>query len=114
VPPAKSSHGARRLTKPTYDQSFWEQLWSKTLREHVDKVAQRHPNAHLVREIADLHLGRALDGAATAAAGQIQVSVEPAVAAFDPLRWEIIVAEERARLVAGSGVDAVIRARRLS
>ncbi|HEV7139470.1 MAG TPA: class I SAM-dependent methyltransferase [Steroidobacteraceae bacterium] len=209
------------MTKPTYDRSFWEQLWSKTLREHGDKVAQRQPNAHLVGEIADLHPGLALDagcghgadtlwlavhgwqvtavdfsasalaharsmaqvlgtdvsdridwvegdlaawaiqpgqfdlvvclyvhiagsvkamvqrmadgvaaggtlfmvghrptdpatGAATAAAGQVQVSVETAVLALDPPRWEIIVAEERARSVAGSGVDAVIRARRLS
>jgi len=53
-------------------------------------------------------------GAATAAAGQVQVSVESAVAALDPGRWELLVAEERARPAAGSGVDAVIRARRLS
>jgi 2-polyprenyl-3-methyl-5-hydroxy-6-metoxy-1,4-benzoquinol methylase len=51
-------------------------------------------------------------GAATAAAGQVQVSVEPARAALDPARWELIVAEERPRPIAGSGVDAVIRARR--
>jgi len=208
------------MTKPTYNRSFWEQLWSKTLREHGNKVAHRQPNAHLVGEIADLPPGRALDagcghgadtlwlaahgwqvtavdfsasalahgrsmaqmlgtevsdrivwvegdlaawtiqpgqfdlvvclyvhvagsvkamvqrmaagvavggtlfmvghcptdpatGAATPAAGQVQVSVETAVAALDPPRWEIIVAEERARSVAGSGVDAVIRARHL-
>jgi hypothetical protein len=53
-------------------------------------------------------------GAATAAAGQSQVSVESAVAALDPQRWELVVAEERSRLVAATGVDAVIRARRLS
>jgi hypothetical protein len=53
-------------------------------------------------------------GAATAAAGQVQVSVDGAVAALDPRRWELIVAEERPRPVAGTGVDAVIRARRLS
>ena len=52
-------------------------------------------------------------GAATAAAGQVQVSVEAAVAALDPGRWEFIVAEDRPRSVAGTGVDAVIRARRL-
>jgi SAM-dependent methyltransferase len=51
-------------------------------------------------------------GAATAAAGQLQVSVEAALAALDPGRWQPIVAEERPRLIAGSGVDAVIRARR--
>lgn len=53
-------------------------------------------------------------GAATAAAGQVQVSVESAVAALDPSRWELLVAQERARPAAGSGVDAVIRAQRLS
>jgi hypothetical protein len=51
-------------------------------------------------------------GAATAAAGQVQVSVHAALAALDPGEWEPIVAEERPRSVAGSGVDAVIRARR--
>jgi 2-polyprenyl-3-methyl-5-hydroxy-6-metoxy-1,4-benzoquinol methylase len=209
------------VTRPTYDQSFWEQLWSKTLREHADKVAQRRPNAHLVDEVVNLSPGRALDagcghgadtlwlaahgwqvtavdfsasalahgrsmaaavgadvserivwaegdlatwtaqpahfdlvvcmyvhvagsvedmvrrmasgvavggtlfmvghrpidpatGAATAAAGQVQVSVDSAVAALDPCHWEFLVAEERPRPVAGTGVDAVIRARRLS
>ena len=211
----------RLVTKPTFDQSFWEQLWSRTLREHADKVAQRPPNARLVGEVANLQPGRALDagcghgadtlwlaargwqvtavdfsasaldhgrsmaeavgadlserivwiegdlatwtarpghydlvvclyvhvagsveelvrrmanavavggtllmvghrpidpttGAATAAAGQVQVSVESAAAALDPRRWEWAVAEERPRPVAGTGVDAVIRARRLS
>jgi 2-polyprenyl-3-methyl-5-hydroxy-6-metoxy-1,4-benzoquinol methylase len=209
------------VTEPTYDRSFWEQLWSKTLREHADKVAQRPPNAHLVGEAVNLQPGRALDagcghgadtlwlaahgwqvtavdfsasalahgrsmaeavgtdvseriawvegdlatwtaqpnhfdlvvclyvhvagsveemvrrmangvavggtlfivghrpidpttGAATAAAGQVQISVESAVAALDPRRWELVVAEERPRPVASTGVDAVIRARRLS
>lgn len=209
------------MTKPTYDQPFWEQLWSKTLRERADKVAQRPPNAHLVAEVSNLHPGRALDagcghgadalwlaahgwqvtaldfsssalaqgrsiaeaagveiserivwiesdlaswtvppdrfdlvvclyvhvagsveemvrklangvavggtlfmvghrpidpntGAATAAAGQVQVSVESAIAALDPRRWEFIVAEERPRAIAGTGVDAVIQAQRLS
>jgi hypothetical protein len=36
-----------------------------------------------------------------------------AAAALDPRSWEVVVAEERPR-AAGSGVDAVIRARRLS
>ena len=53
-------------------------------------------------------------GAATAAADQVQVSVDTAVAALDPGRWELIVAEDRRRAVAGTGVDAVICARRLS
>lgn len=209
------------MTKPTYDQSFWEQLWTKTLREHAEKVAQRPPNAHLVGEVVKLPPGRALDagcghgadtlwlaahgwqvtavdfstsalahgrsmaeaagpdiseritwvegdlatwtvppdhfdlvvclyvhvagsveemvrrmangvavggtllmvghrpvdpvtGAPTPAAGQVQVSVESAVAALDPRRWELVVAEERPRTHHGSGVDAVICARRLS
>lgn len=209
------------MTKPTYDQPFWEQLWAKTLHERADKVAQRPPNAHLIAEVSNLHPGRALDagcghgadalwlaahgwhvtavdfsasalaqgksmaeaagmeiseriawiesdlatwtvppdqfdlvaclyvhvagpvdemvrkmaqgvaiggtlfmvghrpidprtGAPTAAAGQVQVSVESAVAALDARRWQFITAEERPRVVAGTGVDAVIRALRLS
>ena len=53
-------------------------------------------------------------GAATAAAGQVQVSVEAALAALDPGRWQPIVADERPRPTVGTGVDAVIRARRRS
>src|SRR6202171_2563407 len=53
--------GGSLVTKPTYDQSFWEQLWSKTWLEHANKVAQRPPNAHLVGEVVNLHPGRALD-----------------------------------------------------
>jgi 2-polyprenyl-3-methyl-5-hydroxy-6-metoxy-1,4-benzoquinol methylase len=208
------------MTRPKYDQAFWEQLWSKTLGEHGDKVARRPPNAQLMAEISDLPPGRALDagcghgadalwlathgwqvtavdfaaaalahgrsmadaagadvaaridwiesdlatwtaeagqydlvaclyvhmagsvedmvrrmanavapggtlflvghrpidpgtGAATAAANQVQVSVEGAVAALESNVWELVVAEERPRAVAGTGVDAVIRARRV-
>lgn len=53
-------------------------------------------------------------GAPTPAAGQVQVSVDAATAALDPQRWQLLVAEDRPRSVAGSGVDAVIRALRLS
>ena len=53
-------------------------------------------------------------GAATAAADQVQVSVDTAAAALDPGRWEFIVVEDRPRAMAGTGVDAVICARRLS
>jgi SAM-dependent methyltransferase len=49
-------------------------------------------------------------GAETAAAGQVQVSNDAAVAALDG--WELVVAEDRPRAAAGSGVDAVVRARR--
>jgi SAM-dependent methyltransferase len=51
-------------------------------------------------------------GEPTRAAGQVQVSVEEAVGALEPSRWEVVVAEERPRQVAGSGVDAVVHARR--
>jgi 2-polyprenyl-3-methyl-5-hydroxy-6-metoxy-1,4-benzoquinol methylase len=207
------------MTTPKFDQAFWEQLWTKTLRERADVVAGRPPNARLMAETASLPVGRALDAgcghgaetlwlaahgwqvtavdfSATAlaqgramsdAAGpdiagriswveddlaswmpepgqydlvvclyvhvagsvedmvrrmasgvapggtlflagyraddprsdadaargnQVQVSVEAAVAALDAGEWEWVVAEERPRVVAGSGVDAVIRARR--
>ena len=207
------------MAEQELDQNFWEQLWSRTLRDHGDKVGRRPPNAHLMIEAANLPPGRALDagcghgaetlwlaargwqvtavdfspaalaqgrsmaeaagadiaeridwiesditawavapghydlvvclyvhvagsvedmvgrmangvapggtlflvghrpidprtGVATAAANQTQVSVEAAVAALDPTAWELVVAEERPRAVAGSGVDAVIRARR--
>ena len=53
-------------------------------------------------------------GAETAAAGQTQVSVDTVVAALDPHRWELIVAEDRPRATQGTGVDAVIRARHRS
>jgi hypothetical protein len=52
-------------------------------------------------------------GAATAAPGQVQVSVDATVAVLDRGRWEFIVAEDRPRAMAGTGVDAVICARRL-
>jgi len=52
--------------------------------------------------------------AKTAAAGQTQVSVDAVVATLDPGRWELLVAEDRPRAAAGTGVDAVISARRRS
>jgi SAM-dependent methyltransferase len=51
-------------------------------------------------------------GAPTPAAGQVQVSVEEARAALNPEEWLLAVAEDRLRPAAGTGVDAVIRARR--
>jgi SAM-dependent methyltransferase len=51
-------------------------------------------------------------GAPTAAAGQVQVSTDTATAALDRTRWAHVVAEDRPR-PARTGVDAVIRARRL-
>jgi 2-polyprenyl-3-methyl-5-hydroxy-6-metoxy-1,4-benzoquinol methylase len=53
-------------------------------------------------------------GAETAAADQVQVSVESAIAALDRDGWELVVACERARPAAGTGVDAVVHARRRS
>lgn len=53
-------------------------------------------------------------GAPTPAAGQVQVALEDAIAVLDREHWELLVAEERPRAVAGSGVDAIIRARRLA
>ena len=53
-------------------------------------------------------------GAATPAAGQVQVSVGEAVQALDPHDWQLVVAEERPRRAVGSGVDAVVRAVRRS
>ncbi|HEX2875322.1 MAG TPA: class I SAM-dependent methyltransferase [Polyangiaceae bacterium] len=207
------------MTTPKFDREFWEQLWSKTLREHADKVAQRQPNAQLLAVAADLAPGRALDagcghgaetlwlaargwqvtavdfsaaalaharsmaeaagmeiaqridwregdlatftpepagyelvvclyvhiagsveelvrrmasavapggtlllighrpidpatGGPSPAANQVQVSVEEARAALDATAWELLIAEERPRAVAGSGVDALIRARK--
>jgi SAM-dependent methyltransferase len=49
-------------------------------------------------------------GAPTPAAGQAQVSIDAAVNALNPRYWRIEVAEERPRAIAGTGVDAVIRA----
>lgn len=53
-------------------------------------------------------------GKPTPAANQVQVSVESAVAVLDPSGWELVVAEERPRKLAGMGVDAVILARRVT
>ncbi len=83
----------------------------------VQEMVQRMANGVAVGGTLLLVGHRPIDpttGSATAAAGQVQVSVESAVAALDPSRWQFLVAEERSRPVAGSGVDAVIRARRLS
>ena len=49
-------------------------------------------------------------GAPTPAAGQVQVSVAEAVQALDSTMWQIVVAEQRPRAAAGTGVDAVVRA----
>ena len=48
----------------------------------------------------------------SAAAGQLQVSVDTATAALDPNRWTIVVAGDRPRPMAGTAVDAVVWVRR--
>lgn len=53
-----------------------------------------------------------VSGAATDAAGQVQVTVGAAMAALDPQRWTLDIAEEQPRAAAGSGFDAVVRATR--
>jgi len=51
-----------------------------------------------------------MTGAPTPATGQVQVSVDAAVDALYPREWQIVLAEERTRAAAGTGVDALIRA----
>jgi SAM-dependent methyltransferase len=51
-------------------------------------------------------------GAETPAAGQVQVTVDAAVAVLAPPQWDLVVAENRPRAIAGSGFDAVVCARR--
>lgn len=53
-------------------------------------------------------------GKPTPAASQVQVSVESATSVLEATQWRVEVAEERPRVVAGTGVDAIIRARRVS
>ena len=42
----------------SYDRDFWEQLWSRTLRERAGDVARRPPNAHLTAEVGGLRGAR--------------------------------------------------------
>ena len=51
-------------------------------------------------------------GEPTPAAEQVQVTVDAAIAALDPREWDVVAADERPRAAAGTGVDAVILARR--
>ena len=94
-----------------FDRDFWDGRWSGVLREHADQVAQRPPNAFLTAIAGGLPVDP-VTGAETPAAGQVQVTVEAAVAVLDAPRWELSIAEERPRAVAGSGFDAVICAQR--
>jgi 2-polyprenyl-3-methyl-5-hydroxy-6-metoxy-1,4-benzoquinol methylase len=81
----------------------------------VEDMVERMANAVARRGTLFLVGHRPIDpgtGAATAAASQVQVSIEAAVAVLDSNVWELVVAEERPRAAAGTGVDAVICARR--
>lgn len=49
------------MREPTYDHDFWEDLWTRTLRDHADKVAGRPPSLHLITCARRLPPGRALD-----------------------------------------------------
>ena len=73
------------MSTDPFDREAWERRWSQALREHGDAVAQRPPNAYLL----------------------------DVVAALDPAGWRVVVAEERRRAQAGSGVDAVVHAVRV-
>jgi SAM-dependent methyltransferase len=53
-------------------------------------------------------------GKPTPAAGQLQVTAADALAALDGPDWDVVVADERPRAIAGTGVDAVVRAVRLA
>jgi hypothetical protein len=49
-------------------------------------------------------------GAATPAAGQVQISVDESIEALESQEWQNLVAEDRPRAAVGTGVDAVVRA----
>lgn len=51
-------------------------------------------------------------GRPTPAAGQVQVTVPEALEVLETPEWHVVLAEERLRAAAGSGVDAVVRATR--
>ena len=125
----------------TYDHTHWEELWAKTwvegdlsawfpAREAFDLVVCLYVHVagavdEFVRRMARgvaaggtlLMVGhRPVDpmtGRPTAAADQVQVSVADVTAALEPREWQFAVAEERPRDVSGSGVDAVVLAKRL-
>jgi SAM-dependent methyltransferase len=88
-------------------------------RERYDLVACLYVHVagsvpEMVRRLVGHQPTDPATGLPTAAAGQVQVSVDTALAALESDRWEVIVAEDRPREVAGSGVDAVVHARRLA
>jgi len=44
-----------------YDRDSWDERWTRALREHGERLAERPPNAHVTGELAGLEPGRALD-----------------------------------------------------
>ncbi len=49
------------MPAPAFDRDFWEALWTRTLRDHAEKVAQRPPNRHVIDQAGGLSAGHALD-----------------------------------------------------
>jgi SAM-dependent methyltransferase len=123
---AMGSHVAERIDWVDADLATWTPRRDRydlvlCLYVHVagsvEQMVQRMATGVARRGTLSLVGHRPIDletGVATAAAGQVQVSLEAALAALDPDRWELVVADDRARPMAGTGVDAVIRARRRS
>jgi SAM-dependent methyltransferase len=95
---AGSGHGAETLWLASRGWRVAAVDFSTTALEHARSRAE--------------NLGDPTSGLPTLAAGQVQVSVETALAALEPDRWQVVVVEDRPRAVAGSGVDAVVHARR--
>ena len=106
------------MTSDDFDQGSWERRWARAMGHNPQMVANRPPNAIWLAEVGDLPPGSALDAGCghgaeairLAAAGWQVTAVDFSTTALDPQSWDVIVAEERPRAVAGSGVDAVVRA----
>jgi SAM-dependent methyltransferase len=84
---------------------------SGTVEEMVTRLAAGVAVGGMLLLVGHLPIDPAT-GAETPAAGQVQVTVQAAVAVLDVPQWELLIAEDRARAVAGSGDDAVICAQR--
>ena len=102
---------AADLGTGTTSWSACTSTWRGTVEELVRRLAARVARGGTTILVGHHPIDPAA-GAATAATGQGQVSVDAALAALGPDRWEPVVASERPQPTAGTGVDAVIRARR--
>ena len=118
------------MTKARFDQEFWEELWSKTLRERADTVAHRPPNAHLMAEAAgadvaeriawiegDLATWTAQPGhydleisVYVHAAGSVEEMIRSMASSVAPGGTLFLLGHRP--IDPGTGVDAVVRARR--